>query len=232
MVITELLPRLHRVDLDFGQAYLWRDGDELTLVDTGVPGSGPAIEDAIRSLGLTRSALRRIVLTHGHEDHMGSAAELRSWHGAPVHAHREDAPVVRGERRRAEPVLAEWELPHWARVSALGVPALAVPPSTVDVELTGGEELDFGDGARVLSIPGHTPGSIAIHLPAHGVLFAGDTVASLPDTGVIPGAFNVDTALLRESYRTLADLDPHTVCVGHGDPVVGGAGAAMRAGLS
>jgi glyoxylase-like metal-dependent hydrolase (beta-lactamase superfamily II) len=232
MEIAELLPRLHQVDLDFGQAYLWRDGDQLTLIDTGVPGCGPAIEDAIRSLGLTRSSLRRIVITHGHEDHMGSAAEIRSWHGAPVHAHREDAPIVRGERRRAEPVLAEWELPYWAHVTELGIPTLEIPPAIVDVELLGGEELDFGDGARVLSIPGHTPGSIAIHLPAHGVLFAGDTVATLPEAGVIPGAFNVDTATLHESYRMLADLDPHTVCVGHGRSVVGGAGKAMRASIN
>jgi glyoxylase-like metal-dependent hydrolase (beta-lactamase superfamily II) len=232
MEITALLPRLHQIDLDFGQAYLWRDGDQLTLVDTGIPGCGPAIADAIGSLGLTRAALTRVVLTHGHEDHTGSAAEVRAWHGAPVHAHRADAPVVRGERRRAEPVLADWELPHWERVTALGIPALEVPPVVVDVELVGGEELDFGDGARIIPIPGHTPGSIAIHLPAHGVLFAGDTVATVPEMGVIPGVFNVDTAALRESYRMLADLDPHTVCVGHGVSVVGGAGEAMRASIS
>ncbi|HEX6355038.1 MBL fold metallo-hydrolase [Actinophytocola sp.] len=231
MEIVELLPRLHQVNLDFGQVYLWRDGDDLTLVDTGTPGSGAAIESAIESLGLTRSAVRHIVITHGHEDHAGSAAEIRAWHGALVYAHRADAPVVRGERRRAEPEITDFERPYWERVAALGISSLEIPPSTVDVEVVGGEELGFGDGARVVSIPGHTAGSIAIHLPAHGVLFAGDTVASLPETGVIPGAFNVDRVALLDSYRVLAELDPDVVCVGHGASVVGDAGKVMRAVL-
>ena len=231
MEITELLPRLHQVGLEFGQVYLWRDDDELTLVDTGIPGSGEAIAAAVESLGLPRSAVRHIVITHGHEDHAGSAAEIRAWDGAPVYVHAADAPVVRGERRREEPVITDFERPYWDRVTELGITSMTIPPSTVDVELTGGEELPFGDGARVLPIPGHTAGSIAIHLPRHGVLFAGDTVANLPETGVIPGAFNVDAAALLESYRMLADLDPHIVCVGHGTAVVGDAGAAMRTSL-
>jgi glyoxylase-like metal-dependent hydrolase (beta-lactamase superfamily II) len=231
MEITQLLPRLHQVDLEFGQSYLWRDGDELTLVDTGIPGSGEAIAAAVESLGLPRSAIRRIVITHGHEDHAGSAAEIRAWDGAAVFAHAEDAPVVRGERPRDEPVITDFERPYWERVTELGITAMTIPPFTVDVELAGGEELPFGDGARVLSIPGHTAGSIAIHLTEHNVLFAGDTVACLPETGVIPGAFNVDRDAMLASYRMLADLDPHTVCVGHGTSVVGGAGAAMRAAL-
>jgi glyoxylase-like metal-dependent hydrolase (beta-lactamase superfamily II) len=229
MEILELLPRLHQVDLDFGQVYLWRDGDELTLIDTGTPGSGPAIEEAIGSLGLTRAAVRHIVITHGHEDHAGSAAEIRAWHGATVYAHGADAPIVRGERRRDEPVITDFERPYWERVAAMGVPSMVIPPATVDVELVGGERLDFGDGAQVLSIPGHTAGSIAVHLPEHGVLFAGDSAACLPETGVIPGAFNTDRAALLESFRVLTALDPDVLCVGHGTSVVGDAGAAMRA---
>lgn len=229
MEIVELLPRLHQVNLDFGQVYLWRDGDELTLIDTGVPGSGAAIEQAITSLGLTRAAVRRIVITHGHEDHAGSAAEIHAWQGAPVYAHWADAPIVRGERRRDDPVLTDFERPIWEQVSSLGVSSLTIPPATVAVELSGGEQLDFGDGARVLSIPGHTAGSIAVHLPEHGVLFAGDTVAWAQEAGVIPGVFNTDRAALLESFRTLTALDPDVVCVGHGTSVVGDAGRTMAA---
>jgi glyoxylase-like metal-dependent hydrolase (beta-lactamase superfamily II) len=49
---------------------------------------------------------------------------------------------------------------------------------------------------------------------------------------VIPGVFNTDRAALLDSYRRLTDLDPDTVCVGHGASVVGDAAAAMRAQVS
>jgi glyoxylase-like metal-dependent hydrolase (beta-lactamase superfamily II) len=72
MDVIALLPRLHLLRFPVGQAYLWCDADELTLVDAGPPGSGRAIADAVTAL----AAVRRVVLTHFHEDHAGGAAEL------------------------------------------------------------------------------------------------------------------------------------------------------------
>ncbi|MFD0428327.1 MBL fold metallo-hydrolase [Streptomyces zhihengii] len=66
-------------------------------------------------------------------------------------------------------------------------------------------------------LPGHTDGSIAVHLPHHGVLFTGDCVAGVGR--VMPGVFNVDRAAVLVSVRRLASLAPSTVCFGHGDPV-------------
>jgi hypothetical protein len=101
------------------------------------------------------------VLTHGHADHCGSAAELHEVTGAPVLAGAGDAAVIRGEAPMPPPVLEEWERPILERVSA-GLPDVA-PPVPVDRELRGGGVLDFGGGAEVLSVPGHTQGSIALH---------------------------------------------------------------------
>ena len=229
MEIVSLGPRLHLVRPAFGQAYLWRDDDGVTLVDTGIPGSEPAFAAAFDELGLRRADLRRIVITHGHEDHMGSAAALREWgDGVTVYAHRADAPIVRGLRRRAEPVLTAAEEPIFASVTA-GMPA--VPPCPVDVELGDGDTIDFGGGARVIATPGHTDGSIAVALPEHGVLFTGDLVAN-SDGGLLLGPFNTDRGLARVSFAALSQVPATTVGFGHGDPLTGPEGAAAwrRAG--
>lgn len=206
-----------------GQAYLWRDGTDLTLIDAGDIDSAAAIEDAIRTLGLDPAGIRRIVITHGHRDHYGAAQELADRHGSEIIAHARDAPVVRGERPVPEPDLLDWELPLWEH----GLTVPEAPPTRVDREVTGGEVLPFGDGARVVHAPGHTAGSIAIHLPLHGVLFTGDTVASVER--VMLGVFNVDRAEAAATFRRLAALAPRTVCVGHGDPLTENAAAAMEA---
>ncbi|MEU8690286.1 MBL fold metallo-hydrolase [Streptomyces sp. NPDC048665] len=228
MDVIELLPRLHLLRFSFGQAYLWRDDDELTLVDTGTIGAGPAIADAITALGHAPSDVRRIVLTHFHEDHVGGAGEFAALSGAEVLAHHLDAPVVRGELPGPRPRFEDWELPIHLEVSKHLPQGTPVPPASV-TDVSDGEVLDFGGGARVLHVPGHTHGSIALFLPAEGVLFTGDTVAASPaDGSVIPGVFNLDRPQLLASLRRLAELDAEVACFGHGDPVLSGAAAALR----
>ncbi|MEU3921532.1 MBL fold metallo-hydrolase [Streptomyces sp. NPDC029004] len=230
MDVIEVLPELHLLRFPVGQAYLWCDGDELTLIDAGTIGAGPLIADAVRGLGLRPRDVRRIVLTHFHEDHAGGAGEFAALSGAPVLAHRLDAPFVRGDEPGPPPRFEDWERPIFEEVAKLLPPPSDEPVLPSDVrELEDGEVLDFGGGARVVSVPGHTEGSIGLHLPAHGVLFTGDAVAAAPEHGgVLMGVFNLDRTRTVESFRKLAALDADVACFGHGDPVIGDASSALR----
>lgn len=224
MDFVEVVPSLYRLELDFVSAYLWCDPGELTLVDTGYGGCGAVVLDAVHRLGHDPAELRRIILTHSHDDHTGGAAEiLEKVPDATVLASHLDAPVIRGRREQPPPVLEDWERPI-----ADGLPQLpSARPARVDRELDDGELLDFAGGATVVAVPGHTAGSIAIHLPLHRVLFTGDIAANVGR--LMPGVFNVDRAEALRSFRRIAELDSDTACFGHGEPLVKDAATAMRA---
>ncbi len=225
MDVVELLPRLSLLRLPVGQAYLWRDGDEVTLIDAGPAGYGARVAESARALG----RVRRVVLTHFHEDHAGGAREVAALTGAEVVAHALEAPFVRGEVPGPPPVLEDWERPlHEDALRLLPRGDFARPARVTEV--VDGDVLDFGGGARVVHAPGHTDGSIALHLPAHGVLFTGDAVAASPvDGGVLLGVFNLDRDRALASFGRLAALDTEVACFGHGDPVTARAGVVLRA---
>jgi glyoxylase-like metal-dependent hydrolase (beta-lactamase superfamily II) len=211
--------------LGVSNAYVVRDGDGCALVDTGPAGSGPAIRAALETLGIAREELRRIVLTHCHDDHAGSAADLAAWAGVPVIVGRGDAAYVRGDVPQPEPNVTPAERKLHAQVTA-GLPA--APACPVAEEVDDGDMLDVAGAATVLTVPGHTPGSIALLLPNTGVLLTGDTVAE-SGGGVLLGPFNVDREEAWRSLRRLASLDVDVACFGHGQPVVGSAARALRA---
>jgi glyoxylase-like metal-dependent hydrolase (beta-lactamase superfamily II) len=224
MGVEHLTGSLYRLLLGPFQAYLWRDPDGVTLVDTGAADAGADIADALDELGLAPPDIIRVVLTHFHDDHAGGAAEIRAWAAAEVVAHTADAAFLTGRSPAPEPPFTGQERALLERLAG-GVPP--APPVTVDREVEDGDVVPFGGGALVISAPGHTPGSIALYLPEHRVLFTGDTIAEHLGR-VILGPFNLDAEQAVQSMRRLADLDVEVAVFGHGQPVLHGAGKLLR----
>ncbi|MBZ4015628.1 MBL fold metallo-hydrolase [Streptomyces purpurogeneiscleroticus] len=202
------------------------------LVDTGVPGSAPAVLAALDGLGGRPEDVRQIVLTHSHIDHTGSAADLAAATGATVLAGAPDAPVIRGEAPEPPPRFTAAEQTLFDGIMA-GFADAGMPeqrPVAVDIELHEGDELTgWGEPVHVLATHGHTPGGVALHLPESRVLFPGDIIGTGEGRAVL-GPGNVDREQAIASFRRLAALERvEVVCVPHGDPVTEDVAATLAA---
>jgi glyoxylase-like metal-dependent hydrolase (beta-lactamase superfamily II) len=91
-------------------------------------------------------------------------------------------------------------------------------------------------GLRAVHTPGHTAGHCSLLAERHGVLFAGDALATVSFLSGAKGpqvlAFNEDAGTARESLARLAPLEAGTVVVGHGDPFRGTPAEAVEAARS
>lgn len=227
--VQPLAPDLFHVRLPSGRshllnAYLWRGPDGVTIVDTGWPGWGSHIEEALHQIGAVRDDVARVILTHFHADHVGSAAEIASWSTPEVVAGRADADIVRLGQVGPRPTLTEAEL-----ALAPTTPGDDDPPAPcrVDRQVDDGDQVGPNGEIAVLHGPGHTEGSIALHWPDLGVLLTGDTLAEFDGT-VIIGAFNLDRQAARASAERLSDVGADVVGFGHGNPVLSGGRFRLR----
>lgn len=221
----EVVPGVHQI-AGLGQAFLYREADRLTLIDTGVAGTADTIIERIGAIGGETAQLAQIVITHYHADHTGSLADLVERTGAQVLAHALDAPVVRGEATepRAVPT-SEQERSMIREVTKTISPAR---PCGVDRELADGDEIDIDGGAIAVHVPGHTAGSIAVYVPGRKLLFLGDAAVRDPDGTVLSAVFNVDTAEAQRSFAKLAELDFEVALFAHGAPLDREASRAFR----
>src|SRR5690606_22499534 len=213
--IVDLAPDLRMLSFPTGQAYALRDGRDITLIDTGPPGSADAIAAALDGWG----RVRRVVLTHYHADHAGSAREVAAWPGVQLAAHHADARVVRGEAKGEWPTFTPAEQQLHAVVAA-GLPD---PPDVAQARIDLDLDLDDGDvldGLQVIWTPGHTPGSIALRHEERGILFTGDTAAE-HEGAVFHGPYITDRVRSMEAFLRSATSGIACVLTVYGTPLRG-----------
>jgi glyoxylase-like metal-dependent hydrolase (beta-lactamase superfamily II) len=190
--------------------YLVQEEDGLTLIDTMIPGS---VTEILKAAGEIGQPITRIALTHAHADHVGSLDELYAQ-------------------------LPNVEVAFTQRTADFLQGNLALRSDEPQAKLRGGfverttrptRVLAAGDtigSLRVVASPGHSPDHIAFFDERNGTLIAGDafqTQGGIAVAGVLRWQFplpalatwHLPTAL--NNARTLRDLNPTRLAVGHGE---------------
>lgn len=221
---------LYEIPLGVSNAFLF-DGTEsepsagLTLVDTGVPGKAEDVLAAIRELGREPGDLKQILLTHGHPDHIGSAAALQRLTGAAVYVHEADAEQVRSGTG-FRPLTASPGLKNRIVMALVRMFVLRrfsqIEPTTVTGYFADGDVLPYAGGLRVVHVPGHCAGQVCFLWEQHGgVLLAADSCSHQGGLDISIGY--EDLVQGRADLRRLASLSFKTACFGHGKPLQPGA---------
>ncbi|MEK3877942.1 MBL fold metallo-hydrolase [Paenibacillus sp. FSL M7-0420] len=212
------LPRIFPVN-----CYLIEEEQELTLIDAGMSYSLQGILSQAAKLG---KPLTRIILTHGHMDHVGALDALKKEvPEAKVYISERDAALLAGDRS--------------LRAGELQTPIKGSVPAKIvtrpDILLHDGDSIG---SLTAFSTPGHTPGSMSFQDRRSGALIVGDTFQTFRATAVsgkkvawfpfpAMATWSPEQALV-SAYR-LIDLAPSVLAVGHGDLLIAPVEAMKRA---
>ena len=229
----KLGPSLHRIGNDIVAVYLVDAPDGVTIIDAGLAGQWKELTAELAAMGRSLDDVRGVVLTHGDSDHIGFAERLRRDHGVPVYVHEADAARARGEVS-TKPGWGHLKLGATARFLwyAITKGGLRTTPLAELVDVHDGDVLDLPGAPHVISLPGHSPGSIAIHVPVADAVFVGDALTTRHVlTGVDgpqPAPFTDDPAAAIASLQRLEGLGVSWVLPGHGTPWNRGVDEAVR----
>jgi glyoxylase-like metal-dependent hydrolase (beta-lactamase superfamily II) len=208
----------HLVQLErmrFSNCYLVREDDGLTLVDTSIMRSAG---DIVKAADRAGGEIRRILITHCHNDHVGSLDALKErLPGAEVAMSAREAELMRGEVRRHDGEPAD------GRLRGFVFHEQRTRPDTLL------EDGDMVGSLRTVWAPGHTPGHLAFLDTRDQTLIAGDAYLAIGNVFVtseatlrfplpaLVGMWHAGTS--NETARRLRALEPSRLATGHGKVV-------------
>lgn len=230
----QIVNGLHRIGSPIVNSYLIVDNDGVTIVDAGLPRYWKLLQAELTAIGKGLEDVRGLILTHGDTDHIGFAARLYQETGLAPYIHEGD--VDRARLKVKKPNSGWGPVKIGPLVGFLWYSArqggLHIPPATELETITDGTVLDLPGAPRIISTPGHTPGSVAVHVKALDAVFVGDAMATrnvlTGATGPKPAPFTLEPEQALESLDRIEDIDATWVLPGHGAAWDGGVREAVR----
>jgi glyoxylase-like metal-dependent hydrolase (beta-lactamase superfamily II) len=229
----KIAPSLHRLGSGLVNSYLVEEAGLVTIVDAGLPGYWRLLPTELAAMGRSIDDVRAVVLTHGDTDHIGFAERLRRERDVPVYVHELDAGRARREVNKpmgtGRPVKVRYLVGFLAYAARWG--GLRIPPVADLVAMSDEHTLDVPGAPRVIHLPGHTPGSVALHMPGLDALFVGDAMTTrnvlTGERGPRLAPFTLAPSEALGSLAKLDSVDAKWVLPGHGDPWTGGVPSAL-----
>lgn len=191
------------------QCYLIGNNKASILVDTADEKHAFSLYRRIKDKNV-----KLIVLTHGHNDHIGGAATLQNKLNVPIAMHAEDMNLL--PDNLSQPLYADSFVGRFIlKISQRALKAKARQFSQI-LPIKDGDSLEsFGVSAVVVGLPGHTKGSIGLRF--EDTIIAGDAMFHL--FGASSARLYTDKTAALQSTRRIAETRPTTVYVGHGKPI-------------
>jgi glyoxylase-like metal-dependent hydrolase (beta-lactamase superfamily II) len=212
---SEIIPGVYQLTAGGTNLYVIAE-QELTLIDTGLPGSYAGIMDFVHRIGRSVGDIGSIIITHNHIDHIGAVQDLRRFTDVRVFMHKAGLAQSGTDPSYREGLRRVLRIPFLHRVRRHFV----LEPADVDVQLEGGEILKPLGGLRVVPTPGHTPGSICLYAPEQKLLFVGDALQRRRKKLRLPAKMvSTDMEEAIASVKKIAELDLEIICFGHGQPL-------------
>lgn len=237
MFQRDVAPGIHRVQDAYTNWYLVQDGDALTVVDAGFPGSWESLHAALAILGRRPGDVEAIVLTHAHFDHVGFAERARREWDVHVWVHERDRSLSRHPFHYEREHSLARHLGHpagWLIAASMARHGAARTQGLTEVRgFAREEELDVPGRPHPIRTPGHTHGHVSLHFPDRGAVIAGDALVTHdPYTQrkgprIVSGAATADSDEALASLTRLEETRAQTVLPGHGEPWTDGVEAAV-----
>lgn len=208
---TEIMEKVERIQCGNGNCYIISNGKNAVLVDTCREKYRKKILNACIPYNI-----RLIVLTHGHFDHIQNAAFLSKYLNAPIAMHKDDLELIPNnmtQKLYAHTFLGKIVL--YASIKGFNSDNLKI--FTPSVFLKHGDTLsNYGISAKIIELPGHTNGSIAIDVNEK-YLIVGDVLMNMfyPTVSML---YHDKYAMLASAEK-ISKLGNKTIYFGHGKPV-------------